>query len=164
MEKKEVAKSPEERAVNDFTEIVYKLYRGMRNGVEFGKSFRSRSRETPLFLYETGLIAALSFIYAKTEDADKKTYKLISDYIAKRETARKLEILNSTEGGYAAYLYLLLLEVSRLIPGKGIDPGNPLSCINALIGSERLLAILPSLLMPYLLEVKRLAEALLPSG
>jgi len=160
MKGKEGAVSPEERAVNDFTELIYKLYQE-GNMTEFGKSFRSRSREIPSFLYEVGSIPALSFIYAKTEDADKGIYKLFLNYTKKR-AIEGMGKLNSKEGGYAAYLYLLLLETSRLVPDRKIDPESPLSCINSLIGSE-VLAILPSLLMPYLLEIKRLAEALLPS-
>jgi len=157
--------SPEERAVNDF-KLVYKLLQEIEkisDKKDFGESFRTRSREVPSFLYEVGVISALSFMYAKTEDADKHTYKIFINFARNIQIAKEdLEKLNSTAGGYAAYLYLVLLEMKRLMPGKNLDPSSPISCIDTLAGSE-ILAILPSLLMPYLLEIKRLAEAVFPS-
>jgi CRISPR type III-B/RAMP module-associated protein Cmr5 len=157
MEKGGTITNPEERAVSEFAEIIYKIYRD-KGAKEFGKSFRSRAREIPSFLYEVGLISALSFIYAKTEDADKKTYKNIFNYI--RGGTQSLEGIDSTEGGYAAYLYLILQEIKRLAPDRNIDAEDPLSSIIAIKGLKRPLI---SLLMPYLLEIKRLAEATLPS-
>lgn len=162
MEKGGTIKNSEERAVSEFAEIVYKIYRD-KGAKEFGKSFRSRAREMPSFLYEVGLISALSFIYAKTEDADKKTYKNIFNYIRGqlyKGGTRSLEGIDSTEGGYAAYLYLLLQEIKRLALDRNINVEDPLSSIIALKGLKRPLI---SLLMPYLLEIKRLAEATLPS-
>jgi CRISPR type III-B/RAMP module-associated protein Cmr5 len=160
--------SPEERAVNDF-KLVYKLFQDIVNSLgkdkeEFGKSFRARSRESPSLLYEIGVIPTISFIYSKTKDSEKQTYVTFIDFVTKDQAASEnLKKLNSTEGGYAAYLYLILSEISRLIPKINIDPKSPLSCIEVLTGSE-LLTILPSLLMPYLLEIKRLAEAVFPPG
>ncbi|MCR6692063.1 MAG: type III-B CRISPR module-associated protein Cmr5 [archaeon YNP-LCB-003-016] len=160
--------SPEERAVNDF-KLVYKLFQGILKSLdkdkeEFGKSFRARSRECPSLLYEVGVIPTISFIYAKTRDAEKQTYTAFVNFAKQTQvTLENLKKLNSTEGGYAAYLYLILLEIKRLAPKINIDPNSPLSCIEALTSSE-LLIIFPSLLMPYLLEIKRLAEAIFPSG
>jgi len=159
--------SPEERAVNDF-KLVYKLFQDIlrlpdKGREEFGKSFRARSRECPSLLYEVGIISTISFMYAKTKDAEKQTYTVFINFIKQAQaTSENLKKLNSTEGGYAAYLYLILSEIKRLVPKINIDPSSPLSCIEVLTGSG-LLAILPSLLMPYLLEVKRLAEAVFPS-
>ena len=150
------ASTPQGRALRDF-EIIYKLYRD-ENMVDLGKSFRSRAREFPSFLYEVGLISGLSFIYAKTDDASKKVYKIFLNHLEGR--TENLKELNSREGGYAAYLYLLLLETGRLVPDKELNLKEPLSCIKTL---EELNRPLIPLLMPYLLEIKRLAEATLPS-
>jgi CRISPR type III-B/RAMP module-associated protein Cmr5 len=148
--------SPQGRALRDF-ELIYKLYLD-GNIVYFGKSFRSRARETPSFLYEVGLISGLSFIYAKTDDATKRTYAILLNCL--KGDTKDLKKLDSKEGGYAAYLHLLLLEISRLVPDKNLDLRDPLSCIKALEGLDRPLV---PLLIPYLLEIKRLAEATLPS-
>ncbi|MGC9020967.1 MAG: type III-B CRISPR module-associated protein Cmr5 [Candidatus Methanodesulfokora sp.] len=150
----------EERAVKDFTDIVYELYRKIGEENNFGKSFRSRAREIPSFLYEVGFLPALSFIYSK---AEAQKYNLIVRFARERDLpATELKGVNSVEGGYAAYLYLLLLETSRILSNMRLDPSNPLSCINSLSGHGNLLIVLPQLLMPYLLELKRLAEATLP--
>ena len=155
------ANTPQGRALRDF-EIIYKLYdEGMR---DLGKSFRSRAREVPSFLYEVGLISGLSFIYAKTDDANKGIYRIFLNYLERKtedlKKSEDLKELNSREGGYAAYLYLLLLEASRLVPDRELNPKDPLSCIKTLEELDR--PLIP-LLMPYLLEIKRLAEATLPS-
>jgi CRISPR type III-B/RAMP module-associated protein Cmr5 len=83
--------SPEERAVNDF-KLVYKLFQDILNslgkdGEEFGKSFRARSRESPSLLYEIGVIPTISFIYAKTKDAEKQTYAAFIDFVTKSQVA-----------------------------------------------------------------------------
>jgi len=163
----QVLLSPEERAVNDF-KLVYKLFQEIsklsdKSEEKFGKSFRARARESPPLLYEVGVLPVISFIYAKTRDADEQTYTIFINFTKQVQmTPENLKKLNSTEGGYAAYLYLILSEIKRLVPKEDIDPSSPLSCIEALIGSG-ILTILPSLLMPYLLEIKRLAEAVFPS-
>jgi CRISPR type III-B/RAMP module-associated protein Cmr5 len=158
--------SPEERAINDFR-LVYRLFQEIAkvsDRKDFGKSFRARAREMPSLLYEVGVIPALSFMYAKTNDADKQVYRIFVDFVRNIQiTPEDSKKLNSTEGGYAAYLYLTLLEIKRLMPEKNMDPSTPISCIDALIGFGRVPVILPSLLMPYLLEIKRLAEAVFPS-
>ena len=159
--------SPEERAVNDF-KLVYKLFQEIsklpdKGEEKFGKSFRARARENPPLLYEVGVLPIISFMYAKTRDADEQIYTTFINFTKQVQiTPENLKKLNSVEGGYAAYLYLILSEIKRLISKKEINPESPLSCIEALTGSG-ILAILPSLLMPYLLEIKRLAEAVLPS-
>lgn len=153
--------SSEERAVRDFVDIVNELYNGL--GKEFGKSFRSRAREIPSFIYEVGFLSAVSFVYSK---AETQRYNLIIKYVEEKKRKSPdysiYKDINSTEGGYAAYLYLLLLETSRILPNMNLNLSDPLSCIKALSGHGDLLMVLPSLLMPYLLEIKRLAEAILP--
>lgn len=144
-------------AVDDFREI-YGLIRGFE---EIGKSLRSRSREMPTILSESGLLSAVSLCYAK---AGQDVYDQLLSLLAKtgkEGSMASVEEVNGTKMGYAIYLYLLLKGARRLGVVGGVDEKKPLESIERLSENLGRLAILERLLYPFLAQIKRLCEATL---
>jgi CRISPR type III-B/RAMP module-associated protein Cmr5 len=122
------------------------------NAKEYGSSFRSRARGFPELMESSGFLSACTFFYAKaTEMAYKKICQLLDD--------EKIEPINvnKEEFGYATFLHgiLAFLEVLGLVSSHK----SPRKAINELKEPVRL-TITRSLLLSYMIEVKKLSEAL----
>jgi CRISPR type III-B/RAMP module-associated protein Cmr5 len=120
--------------------------------VKYGQSFRSRARSFPELMESSGLLPTCTFFYAKaTEEVYRKVCQLIDD--------GKIEHVDikDEEFGYAAFLHGILgfLETLGLIK----DHRNPVEAIKSLNEAGRL-ALARNLLLPYVIEVKKLSEAL----
>ena len=144
----------EANPINKAIEYFSKLHEKLKDK-ELGKAFRSRARSLPSMIESIGLVPTLSFCYGKAE-AD--LYRSIrSSWLSEGEIkAEKKE----EKGGYALYLLLTLLYLRdlELIDERMLE--EPIEAFKKL--SEEALPIASKLLMPYLVEVKRLAEAVYP--
>jgi CRISPR type III-B/RAMP module-associated protein Cmr5 len=123
-----------------------------RYAAKYGQSFRSRTRSFPELMEGSGLLPTCTFFYAKaTEEVYGKVCQLID--------GRKIEPVDikDEEFGYAAFLHGVLgfLEALGLIR----DHKNPVEAIKDLNETGRL-TLARGLLLPYIIEVKKLSEAL----
>jgi len=123
------------------------------------KSTRARSRELPSLIQELGLLGVLSYYYGKSE---KENYSLLIQFLEKKSQER--DIPDNTKMGYAVILYLALRGIEALNIIK-IDYKDPYSSITELNKEENLnkVAVIEKLLIPYLVEIKRLCEGTLRS-
>jgi len=143
-----VETNPINKAIEYFSRLHEKL-----EGAELGRAFRSRTRSLPSMIESIGLVPTLSFCYGK---AESNTYDTIlkSWYSESKIKAEK------EKGGYALYLLLTLLYLRDLELIEDSMLKKPIEAFKKL--SEEPLAIASKLLMPYLIEIKRLAEAVYP--
>lgn len=136
--------------VQGFVKVLEKENR--KNAKEYGSSFRTRARGFPELMESSGLLPTFSFFYAKaTEDTYRKICQLIDE--------GKIEPIEvkGEEFGYAVFLHgtLTFLQTLKLItnhkcPLKSIEEMNEVTRI----------ALARNLLLPYVLELKKLSEAL----
>jgi len=121
---------------------------------EFGSAFRGRTREFPEFVESLGLLPSLTFAYAK---AGKLAYRGVCSLIDTGNIDKEaLNELDKTKFGYGSYLHEVLYYIERNVM-KDIDHTNPIASFEKMYGKTH---IIKQLLMSYLLEVKKLAEAL----
>lgn len=159
--------NPTIRAINNYNELYEKI---LKNLVKQEKptaleiSLRARAREFPLFICEVGLINGLSFCFAKCKEGEKKLYSKLIEYLnePKEET---LEKLAKDEGaGYSSYLYLILKEIKDMKIIDDVDEKSPYNFIQNLAKNLEKASIITSMLIPYMIELKRLCEATLRGG
>lgn len=118
---------------------------------EVGKSFRSRCRELPSLVEDVGLVPALSFCYAK---AGKDIYEHVKGALKNKG---KVDDSNHREKGYGIYLYFVLKKLKEI---KLIEEGHvedPIKAFREL--SEGKQRVAGRLLRPYIVQMKRLSEA-----
>ena len=115
---------------------------------KIGRSLRARARALPGMMESVGLIPTLSFCYGK---AKRETY----NEILKRWPNNPIEV-KEEEGGYAIYLLLSLLYLRDLGIIDDEEMKDPIKAFKKLLTKG---AIATRLLMPYVVEIKRLAEA-----
>lgn len=121
---------------------------------EFGSAFRGRSRELPELIESIGLLPSLTFSYAK---AGKIVYEGVCNLIDTGSINEKaLEELDKTKFGYSSYLHEVLYYIEKRM-AKDVNHKDPITSFEKIYGKSQ---IIKQLLMPYLLEVKKLAEAL----
>jgi CRISPR type III-B/RAMP module-associated protein Cmr5 len=136
-------------AVSDFKQLFEKLQENSQSQV--GASFRARMREVISLIDEVGLIPALSFFYSKsTEHIYEEVLKVMQ---AKEKENIKEE--DYTKKGYALALYFVLKRISEL--GLITHLESPLNAFEELEGKQRSAF---KFIFSYLLEMKRLAEAI----
>jgi len=118
-----------------------------------GERFRTRAVDIPQNIVATGLLPTLTFAYAK---ASKGSYEKVKRAF---HEARKLGGIKEDEFGYAAHLFLTLKHIRE--GGFLEDIEDPLECFIALsrLPTEKLI-LLKARLTLYLLEIKKLSEAL----
>jgi len=136
-------------AVSDFKQLFEKLHENSQSQV--GASFRARMREVISLIDEVGLIPALSFFYSKST-------KSIYEEVLKVMQAKEKENIKEedyTKKGYALALYFVLKRISEL--GLITHFESPLNAFEELEGKQRSAF---KFIFSYLLEMKRLAEAI----
>ena len=118
---------------------------------DVGRSFRARCRELSSLIEDVGLTSALSFCYAKATDS---VYKEMRELIESK--SRKIDEKDSLNRGYAIYLYLVLkrLKILKLIES---DLNNPRNALKELAEGKEIIA--SKLLRPYIVQLKKLSEA-----
>jgi len=122
--------------------------------------FRARARDLPSLVTEIGLVPALSFCYGK---AGKDTYEKMEESFSKN-----IKIDGNEEESYALYLLLVLDYIRKLgLINQTEGATDVVDALNQLSGGERLsesalpkVELASKLIRPYLLEIKRLSEAL----
>jgi len=138
----------------------------LKNAIEKEKlpnietSTRARSREVLSLIQELGLLGVLSLYYGK---AEKENYDSLIEILEGREKEEK-KLFSKTEAGYAVILYLILKGIESLNIVK-IDCKKPYEAINELSKKENLskISVIEKLLIPYMIEIKRLCEGTLRS-
>jgi CRISPR type III-B/RAMP module-associated protein Cmr5 len=140
-------------AIKDFDYLLNSLKE--RENSKVGESFRSRCREFPSFMIDVGFVPALSFCYAK---ASKAIYDEIKEKL-KKEKLEDLDENESTKKGYAIYLYFILKRLSEYNLIKKEDVEDPVEALKEL--SKK--GVTSGLLYPYILQLKRLSEAVFKS-
>jgi CRISPR type III-B/RAMP module-associated protein Cmr5 len=137
-------------AITDFEFLLNSLEK--REGSKVGGSFRSRCRELPTLIEDVGLVPALSYCYAK---AGKGVYDTIKRML---KEGGKISDGDSTEKGYGIYLYFTLkrLKDLKLLEESHLD--DPIKAFEELQKGKQRVA--SKLLSPYLIQMKRLSEAI----
>jgi hypothetical protein len=138
-------KDPIKVSIDLFDSIYESIFKKLKEIPEIKEvtnmesSLRARSREMPSLIQEIGLIGALSYCFY---------IKKIKDYAEKTDT------------GYSIYLYILLNAINY----TGIlnfDINKPYDAIKALSMNLNKTRIIERMIMPYLLQIKRLCEGML---
>lgn len=139
-------------AIRDIEELLHVLSIDKKEKSEVGKSFRSRCRELPSLIEDVGLVPALSFCYAK---AGNDIYEEVKKAL---KNGRKINEEKHMEKGYGIYLYFVLksLKEIKLIEEDHLD--DPLKAFEELSKGKQRVA--SRLLRPYLVQIKKLSEAL----
>jgi len=137
------------RAINDFDVLLASLKEKDKSKV--GGSFRARCREIPSLIEDVGFIPALSFCYAK---AKKEIYDEIKEKLNQRIEIDEKDFM---EKSYGIYLYLTLKRLSELKLIDKTHVNDPIQAFEELSqGKERVASML---IKPYLVQLKKLAEA-----
>ncbi|MEM1521333.1 MAG: type III-B CRISPR module-associated protein Cmr5 [Candidatus Korarchaeum sp.] len=144
-------KDPVLSAIDDFKGLLDSLKNGEKSKV--GESFRSRCRELPSLIEDTGLVPALSFCYAKASKEYGNVRKALED-------GSKIEDDNPMEKGYAIYLYFVLKMLGSLGLLDESHLSDPIEALREIRGKQR---VASRLLRPYLIQLKRLSEAVFES-
>ena len=143
--------------------VVDKLDDG--KGEEVGSKLRTRAREVPEMILELGLVPTLSYCLAKS---NVDSIKRIVSIIERDSSVDELKNIKTEELAYALYTYALLKYIVTIVGGLRIEA---FADMNKKEISSRLLkyleeladasakAQLHELLQPYLLQFKRLCEA-----
>ncbi|MEM0050194.1 MAG: type III-B CRISPR module-associated protein Cmr5 [Candidatus Bathyarchaeia archaeon] len=140
-----MVREPTRAAVEDMKVITSLIGENKR----LGGKFRTRTRSLPSLINEVGIVPTLSFCYGK---AGEKIYGQVENHFYKIE---KIEEGNEEEVGYALYLFIALNYLKEL--GLIDQTERVIEALDQLFGKCE---IASKLLRPYLLQVKRLAEAL----
>ncbi|MEM2914639.1 MAG: type III-B CRISPR module-associated protein Cmr5 [Halobacteria archaeon] len=111
--------------------------------------FRARARSLPSLINEIGLVPTLSFCYGK---AEKEVYENVKKCFYEN---RKIDKGDEEKKGYALYLLITLNYLKKL--GLITSTEDVVEVLKQLSGKGE---ITYRLLRPYLLQIKRLAEAL----
>ncbi len=136
-------------AVNTLNEILTKM-----SNSKALKSFRTRARNIPSMMMTTGLPQTLAFLASK---ADSSYY----EYLA---IGTKKPNKGEEEAGYAAYLYAIMKFLNEGVGAVSSMPRSireVMEIIRKIDERPDLGMTIHSLLMEYLLELKKVAEALI---
>lgn len=136
-------------AVNTLNEILTKM-----SNSKALKSFRARARNIPSMMMTTGLPQTLAFLASK---ADSNYY----EYLA---TGTEKPNKGGEEAGYAAYLYAVMKFLNEVVGAVSSMPKSireVMEIIRKIDEEPDLSLTIHSLLMEYLLELKKVAEALI---
>jgi len=162
---------PVEEGIKTFRDIKEKIIDKIdeRKRDNVGSRLRARAREVPEMMLELGLVPAISFCLAK---AGIKNVIEVAKAI-ERPDSKSLDNLKEEELAYAIYSYAVLKYLT-IIAGKVDDAklsiedivdkdqkevqGMLIKYLDALVKAGAGMQLY-SLLLPYLLEFKRLCEA-----
>lgn len=141
-------------------EILRKV-RGREEGREANKtlkSLRSRARNAPSLIMSSGLPQTLAFIASKS---DARYYEYL---VAEKQVKGKLK--EGEEAGYSAYLYVIMkfLTQQKVLDRMPSSMEEIIDSIERLDRDPQLCSIAQSLLNEFLLEFKKVAEALIEEG
>ncbi len=136
---------PAEKAIEYFGKIQSMINK------DIGEVLRARARTLPGMIESVGLVPSLSFCYGK---ATNKTFEKVKKAWECWPNS-KIEV-KKEEGGYAIYLLLSLLYLKDLGIISNEEIKEPIKVFKKILTKESITA---RLLMPYLIEVKRLVEA-----
>lgn len=150
-----------ERAVSEALAAMHKVSSLLkkldeRRFKEFGASLRTRLVDLPSLITEFGLLPVLSFYFAKSGEIYGMVFKAFEGEEVER--LRGSEI-SKEDFGYALALKLVLDNLAQkgLIGDEEIK--HPHRALERLSGSPVVSLVK---LRPFLMELKKLAEALLP--
>lgn len=138
-------------SINRIQDVINRIEEDEKVREKFGSSFRTRTREFPEMMEVLGIIPALTFMYAK---AESKSYKELCR-VLDDEKAKLSEKLDRTNFGYAAYLHEILSYTERNLL-SGLNHRDPILSFEKI--RENIMIIKP-MLRSYLIELKKLAEA-----
>jgi CRISPR type III-B/RAMP module-associated protein Cmr5 len=141
------------RAVRDALEDFRKIKQVAEKNAELRRSFRTRVRDAPCSL-SIHFLPTLTYYYSQAGGK----YKEICDAVEKGSPIEKGG--DEKEFAYGAILYLILKHL-HLSSG----PMEPLKCFKEIVESPPLrLVLMKRRLLPYLLELQKLAEAEFEAG
>ena len=137
------------KTVTEALEDFNAVYENVKNLEKVRKSFRTRARSFPTLLTQMGLVPSLSFLAAK---AGKNNIEQIL------EDPKTVE--NSDKFGYAFYFTIVMKRIGKII-GNDVLKSFVSKPIETMMEINRYSIYLEKKLIPYLLEIKMLAEALI---
>jgi len=132
-----------------------------RDAERYGSSFRTRARSFPELMESSGLLPTCTYFYAEaTEEVYREVCKLLDCEGINAPDVEELSKIKEEVFGYAVFLHGILkfLELVNLIK----DHRHPVNAIKELNETNRL-ALARSFILPYIIEVKKLSEALFKS-
>lgn len=132
---------------------------------KFGQSYRARARRMASMVYETGLLSTIAYLYAK---ATKDTYEKVVKANMPGTGRMDPQVLRNEQGklprneelAHAAYLNHILAYISSKL-GRDGQEKDPIGLVKTLAENPVELGVAESLLRPFLIELKHLAEAVL---
>lgn len=135
-------------AIKAFTEVAGKI-----EGQDALKSLRRRARNTPSMIMTSGLPQTLMFILSKSSE----------NYYEHLWGVKKGGLNEDEAAGYSAYLYVIM----KFLKEQGLLAKEPRTLKDVIEEIRRLdeeparASAIQNLLMEFLLEFKKLAEALI---
>ena len=132
-----------------------------RDAERYGSSFRTRARSFPELMESSGLLPTCTYFYAEaTEEVYREVCELLDCEGINAPDVEELSKIKEEVFGYAVFLHGILkfLELVNLIK----DHRHPVNAIKELNETNRL-ALARSFILPYIIEVKKLSEALFKS-
>jgi|BEDMetMinimDraft_2_1075160.scaffolds.fasta_scaffold02132_2 CRISPR-associated protein, Cmr5 family len=156
-----VKEDPIKVSINLFDSIYGSIFKELKEVTDMEASLRARSREMPSLIQEIGLIGALSYCFSKGNEYYNEIIELIKGKGSKERNevyiAKIKEIANT---GYSIYLYIILnaINYTRLL---NVDINKPYDAIKELSMNLNKTRIIERVIMPYLLQIKRLCEGML---
>jgi len=123
---------------------------------DLGSKFRTRARFLPQMILDAGLLSNLSFCFGKIT---MENYSKLVKYILLKNDPQVLKNISSEDLSYGLYLYGILdyLRKINLITDDLVQ--DPFKALNYLEKENRA-NIATNLLLPFIIEVKKLAEAI----
>ena len=143
--------NPVERALEVFTKIRSVI----DDNSKLGEDFETRARSLVSMISELGLVPTLSFCYGKAQqDIFKSVYESFSSGKALPKNKE------TTKQSYALYLIVVLYYLKELrLVGDFSRPDELIKTLHDMSQGNKAY-LYSKLLMPYLIEIKRMAEAL----
>jgi len=171
--------NPVEQALQVFIDIKEKIIDKIdkKKGENLGSKLRSRARQIPEMILELGLVPTISYCLARAGiDNVIKVVKVIRK--DSKELIPELEKSGQEELAYALYIYVLLnylsivakkinnveIDLDELAERNNIEEvsNNIIKYIEELMKSN-IKTLAHELLYPYMLQFKRLCEAIYKS-
>jgi CRISPR type III-B/RAMP module-associated protein Cmr5 len=153
-------KDPIKDAIDLFDSIygsIFEKLKEIKEIPDMEASLRARSREMPSLIQEIGLIGALSYCFSK----GIKYYNEIIELIKGEGSKGRLDdYAEKTDAGYSIYLYILLNAINYT-GILNIDVNKPYDAIKELSMNLNKTRIIERMILPYLLQIKRLCEGML---
>jgi CRISPR type III-B/RAMP module-associated protein Cmr5 len=163
-------KDPIKVSIDLFDSIYRSIFKKLKEIPEIKEvtnmeaSLRARSREMPSLIQEIGLIGALSYCFSKGNEFYNGIMELIKGEGSKEQTEEYIKKIKDyaekTDAGYSIYLYFLLNAINYT-GILNVDVNKPYDAIKELSMNLNKTRIIERMIMPYLLQIKRLCEGML---